>query len=517
MRKYMKDDSGYVLIGVIATFLVLSILSLTMISISAVSFKTSTSERDNQSAFYIAEAGLNYQEEQLKQRLLSIYESDLIETQEDFEYMAIGDAALSGESTYDKFEQSNTYAEIVVEQESPYEYTITSTGHIGGESRTLSKVINVEWQDKFEFLEEGQSGFAPPFAVFTSGSFLMNNGTIVGDIGTTNANPNSINFPGGGPTLNGNIYVPDGDESIVNNKVNNIKSSINTLPNNYTLPELPEFPIIPENHKIPEDLLIMDKGGYNSTYLVKDQKLLVNHWLLKNAEFTVDDNYYFQEIFINQNMNLTLNIGNKDRFIVVDHLNIENGNIYLEGSGSLTLFVKEKITANSGSHINKLHSVNDNKYDRASQLNVFYAGDNAVNLAGNVKVYGSMYIKKADIRFEGSMGVVGNIFSGGENFDISGGSKDNVAQIFFAPNAKFKITGGGAFKGRVIANHFEITGGATIEFTDLLDFNEGPISLSTISNNDSELEPGHGGNHVIKVPTNKNLIIINNPLHEISY
>src|SRR5690625_3126750 len=514
MRNYTKGDSGYVLIGVIASFLVLSVLSLTMISISTLSFKTSSSERDHQSAFYIAEAGINYQEQQLKQELLGLYESDLIETQEDFEYRVSGKANLSGEFIYDKFEQTNAHAEIVVEQKSPYEYLITSTGYIGKQSRTLSKVMNVEWQEKYEFVQENKAGSAPPFAVFTSGNFSMNNGTIIGDVGTTNTNHSSIVFPGGGPTLDGDLYLPGGDAKIVDNKVIGLNLSLQELPNSYTIPELPEFPAIPENLAKPEDLLVTDAGGYNKTYLVKDQRLLVNHYLLENAEYVLDQNYYFREIFINQNSNLTLDLGNQDRIIVVDHLNVSNGNIYLKGSGHLTIYVKDKFTASSGSQINKLHSENDNKFDRSGQLSIFYAGNPRVNFGGAVKIYGSMYIKKADINFEGSMGVVGNIFSGGENFYITGGSVENVAQVFFAPRVLCSLAGGGSFKGRIIANHFEITGGARVEFTDELDFKEGPISLSGVTNSHPDFDPGKGGSHVIKIPTNKKLLITNSPVLE---
>lgn len=512
----MKNDEGYVLIGVIATFMVLAILSLSMISISASSFKISTSERDHQSAFYVAEAGLNYQEQKLRQGLLSIYQSDLIENQEDFENTSLGNTTLSGESIYEEFEQRNTFADLLVEQKSPYEYRITSTGHIGNESRSLSKTIMVEWQDKYEFIEETNTATAPPFAVFTSGSTTISNGTIIGDIGTTNINSNSIQFPGGGPTLNGDIYTPAGDQDIVNINVNNFNPEIKEISGDYSFPSLPDFPALPVDYTIPSDLLVKNSDGSNAAYLVKDGNLLVNHWLLENAEFTLDDNYYFQEILISGYRNLTLDSGDQDHFIIVDHLNIGNGDIYIKGKGNLTIYVTDRITLGAGSVLNKLGPNGGDKHELVNQLNIFYAGENNLTFANDVKIYGSMYVKTADIRFSGSVGVMGNIFSGGKNFEITGGSSENLAQVFFAPKAKFKITGGGALKGRIISEDFEISGGATVEFTDDLDFKEGPISPSKIGIEGNAGNNNADENKVNKFPTNKSLIIKGNPMQEMT-
>src|SRR5690625_258016 len=143
-----------------------------MITLSAASFKTSTTEKNNQSAFYIAEAGLNYQEQQLKNKIIKIYEANNVETEDDF-IRELSSDVLFPDATYDDFEQENAYAELSVEKLSDYQFKIYSKGYVGKESRSLSRVVEVEWQDKYQFIEENIQSEFQHFSVFSSDSFLL--------------------------------------------------------------------------------------------------------------------------------------------------------------------------------------------------------------------------------------------------------------------------------------------------------------------------------------------------------
>ena len=59
MFKYLKQEKGYSLLLVILAIAFLSVLGIMLLTLTANSLKISTSERDDQSVFYIAEGGLN--------------------------------------------------------------------------------------------------------------------------------------------------------------------------------------------------------------------------------------------------------------------------------------------------------------------------------------------------------------------------------------------------------------------------------------------------------------------------
>lgn len=490
--------------------MILSILGLSMITISVTSFKTYTAERDDHSAFYIAEAGLNYKENKLKNQIITIYGLDEVVTEGNFSEKLPYELQVTDER-YEEFERvngQNPYANISVTQleDDPYKYLITSTGVIGDEKRTVSRTLSIEWQDKYEFIEEDPSGVLPPFAVFTSGKFKMNNGSITGDIGTTSTEEGSISFPGGGPSHNGIIYVPDKNKSIVDNKAQgNISSDIKMLDEKWEIPDLPSFPDVPTDFKVLPDELIYSDNGENSILVIENGNLLVDNWIAKNYELKVKENLYFKSIRLNEDNKLYLNVGNSDKKIVVDHLNVTNGHIELLGKGRLTIYVTDQITMGSASTINKTENV--------ERLNIYFKGSEKITLTGGQKIYGSLYAKQADISLTGGGGFVGNIFTKGDNIEVSGGS-DNRAQLFFAPNAEFKVSEGGTIRGKVISDSFDMTGGGTIKHEDLY-FTDGPISPDALEmgNGDSNDEGSPGNGNMVETGSSPN--ISTGPLQEV--
>lgn len=474
MKEFKNNEKGYVLIGVIATFVILSILSLTMITLSAASFKTSTTEKNNQSAFYIAEAGLNYQEQQLKNKIIKIYEANNVETEDDF-IRELSSDVLFPDATYDDFEQENAYAELSVEKLSDYQFKIYSKGYVGKESRSLSRVVEVEWQDKYQFIEENVPAELPPFAVFTSGSFSMKSGTINGDIASTETAPDSVVFHNSGPNFNGEVYVKDENINIVKNYVNEdeFTPSIKLLDKKYTVPELPEFPQIPE---------VNDSERYDSVSLSGNQ--------MKTIE--ISELGYFEEVKLQNNTKLTLDIGNQDTEIIVDKFDIENGHIYIKGEGNLTLYIVDYFNIDNGSTINQNGKV--------KQLNIFMKNNiEEVTIDGSQKINASLYAENANIYLTAGGGFKGNIFTGGTEFSITGGSSNN-AQLFFAPNAHFKVKEGGKIRGKIIAEKFKMSGGGSVTFEEI-HYTDGPISPSALNMENSSGEGSGGGTIVEKIST----------------
>lgn len=504
-NKHNHQESGFAIVGVLIIFIIITVLGLSIVTLSFASVKTSTNERDNQSAYYIAEAGLTYQMEKAKNDILVIYEDDLVQTEGEFlnKLTEIEEDDIRYEE-FDKVNNVQPLAEISVNlmDGTDNQFIIESTGVIGEQERTVSSSFSVEWEDKYIESESGTYEL-PPFAVFTAGSLTMNNGTINGRIGTISQNEGAISFPGGGPTHNGSIYVQDGDQNIVNNKVNNIKSEIKSLDNSYLIPELPPFPDFPTDNKIPEDDSV---GGHK---VIDKGDLLITHSKANYYVLQMEEDLKFTNIEFNSNRNLTIDVGVKDRTIVVNHLDLTNGHIKIIGDGKLTIYVTGKITMASGSTINNGGDV--------AKLDVYLQGSNTpgepkeLTLSGSQKVFGSLYAEDANIVLGAGGGFFGNIFTGGTSFKITGGSY-NQAQLFFAPNAFFDMESGGTrFEGMIIADTYSISGGWNVNYKEL-NFTEGPISPASLGMGNGGSGGGSGGTNL--EPTGASPTITTTPPRE---
>lgn len=488
-----KRETGYTLIGVLLIFTIVSILGVSLVSLSVASVKTSTKERDNQSAYYVAEAGLNYQLNEIekefkkvKQRILNRFEAlknNENYNEQDYKYVVDDelqsfqyDLVKTNKYTkeYKEFHLMNGIqpeADFKIKNPEKNKYTIISTGYIGAESRKVAVNFQVGWDLD---LDEVIGGTLPPFAVFTNGQFTLSNGSIIGNIGTVRDDFGIISFPSGGPSLEGDIYVPGGDSDLINNQVPaNINSeNVQSIKETYTIPELPDFPAIPiEFTKLPDEKAV---NGTNMTDLIKNNSLYITNWITDNYTLEMKENLEFNSINIAQNNTLYIDVGDTDKELVVNKLNIQNGHIKLVGSGSLTIYIKDEIVMGAGSHLNEK--------EKLAQINIFYAGNKELKLTGDQKVYGSIYANQANLDLSESGGVYGNIFTKGSTLKIGGGS-DIEAQLILAPYANIDVVAGGNIKGRVITKSFNMEGGGKVLFVDEPFITNGPISPSVLDYN----------------------------------
>src|SRR5699024_4515351 len=129
-----------------------------------------------------------------------------------------------------------------------------------------------------------------------------------------------------------------------------------------------------------------------------------------------------------------IDLQGSDREIVVNDLNMANGHIELKGSGNLNIYVQNKIKMTSGSKINITRD--DLSKGDSNRVNIFYSGDNYIQLTDDEQIYGSIYSnsKLSNLYLTGSGAIHGNIFSRGDEISLSGGS-DIVTQLVLAPNA----------------------------------------------------------------------------------
>lgn len=488
MKKMMRinNESGFTLVGVLAVFTIISVFGISLVMLSITSVKTSNTEHDDQSVFYIAEAGANYMVNEIEQEVYDIYDSNNNLTEEDF-FNKLSNTLSRKETTYDNFEKVNGELPIASISITPFtdekqrSYKVTSKGTIHDQERTVEKTITIDWPEEEES-EEG-IGDLPPFAVFIKGGDnesydLQNGATIIGDIGIISDKKGGIQLQDDAKVI-GNIYVPDGNSNIIESEDYMDNIHIKTIDPSYTIPELPPFPNFPKGlTKLPDQEYIHTE--WNKTDLIKNNKLLIVNYMTDNYILDMKEDLEFKEIKIKENNTLYIDTGNEDRAIVVKKLNIKNGHIKLKGTGKLTLYVKDEINMDNASSINKNEDIN--------RVNIFYEDDDELELDGDQVIYGSIYAKEAEIDLQDGAAIYGNVFSGGEEISLQGGSHAS-AQLILAPRAKVEIQDGGSVKGMIVSRKFEMEDGGSVTFDEpfVLD---GPISPAALG----KQNPGNGGN-----------------------
>src|SRR5690625_3033338 len=190
MRKQMsrlnKNESGYTLAGVLMVFIVLEVLGMSIMMLAMSSVKTSTMERNNEMAFYVAEAGLNQQLAKIDGQIKDIYQT----TNSDTEFYSLLNDYLIGDVRFEQFEIDGAYADISIsEGKEARQFEITSSGYVNNQVRVLETSFEVTAGEPI------QGGYdLPKLAVFTDQAIQINGGYIYGNIATQSKEKGSITF-----------------------------------------------------------------------------------------------------------------------------------------------------------------------------------------------------------------------------------------------------------------------------------------------------------------------------------
>lgn len=439
-----QKESGYMLITVILIITMISILGLSIISISMNAVKTSNSERNDQAVYYIAEAGITVKMEEIKS---IINEMDSEESREAY-FQKLNSTFSKIDNRYEDFEQTTSesaplYSIVTIDENESLgdtrSYILTSTGNLGNQQRKLTQEFNVTWNDS------GTSIQIPDFALFVKENIRMEGGaSITGSIGTLKEGANTVEVSGGARMENGVICVPPGSEKDAVNKPDwmpddQFPNATPCIDMEY-YPELPPYPIFSVNEKNTENLTTKawDK---NSPYLLN----LRNVEKMEINNLTVDGY-------------LEIDTGDHVKDLVVKNFKIGEGYINVKGAG-LRILIEDTFEINGGSSIK---GINRNGKTDINMINIFYSGSSAINIAGDQKIFGSLYLRDADITLTGGSGFQGNIFTGGNSLKMTGGN-NTISQLILAPNADVLLMGGAKIKGSIIANSFTSNGGANLE------------------------------------------------------
>ncbi|MEQ6854241.1 hypothetical protein AAHH17_07195 [Lysinibacillus capsici] len=501
-RRYLQRNShGYTFMIALFVIVLIAVLGLGLMLTTSNTLNITKHERNDQSIFYIAEAGLNVEKKAVYTLVNNAYDftrnkhkQTKKEDRDKIDFVRIfieqindslPDQPVSNSSFEPQFNHHpEACVKVTMESESPLAIKIESTGFLNSSEkpieidkecteriskhhRVVEQILEVDVNLKFLTDTDDGDGDKPVFelpnlAVQTSGDIsLIGSATIYGSVATSNG---SVFLNNG----NGNItekigvdanklYTPDwgpGPNKWTTIKNNVVHVKVSEIP-------LPPFPI----------------DEFNSSSALPEPAPLNmrNKQIISNGNFTLVDgskdgnksNVYplnftqeikFKSFKVSNDNLLALNIGSNNVNLFVDTFTLAQGHINIVGSGTLNIFVKNSLEITNGSKVNLTGNTN--------QLNFYYAGSNPINLTNSdVKINGSLNVQSANLSLGGSLGFQGNIISGGSEIVINGHSNSN-SQFILAPNANVIVGNSGSIKGVIIGKSLSGSGNAKIYYND---------------------------------------------------
>lgn len=476
MRKsLLRNNNGYALAYTLIVVLILGMLSAAILSAVSSNVKTSVREREMQSSYYIAEAGLQYATEQLKYDIKNFYS----ETSSEEEFFNSLESTycvnpITVDSSFFEMQFSaSPEAKFILQradmsETNPRTYVVISKGTVGEATRTVMQSFTVSWK----------IGLGDLYAVYSKNNMELENGTIEGPIAT-----------------DGDIIVT-GDPKIEDyyllstKKITAPKTWMNSgkvgtrrvlsSEKNYQLPPFPDFPDEADCVKEPS----VYRSNADPPYTINLTSALT----------------YIHEISVDNDTKVIIKLNGMNHKLLVDDIRVPQGIIELEGDGALTVYVRGNISMGGGSIINppasdeangnqnnnnknkgnnknkkgKGNNKNDNSennkdIEAVERLTFYIKGtddpntNKTISIGGAQKIYGSVYAEDADINITAGSGFLGNILTGGKKVTFSGGTS-TVTQMVFAPEAYVSMEGSATVYGPIVANAFKMVGGAKVVY-----------------------------------------------------
>ena len=508
----LKNEHGYTFLLVFFTIILISVLGLSILKVSSNTLKTSDHERDDQSVYYIAEAGLNYGREHSRKNFKfagdeanekyneqrTAYEQGLMSDPPNFEALLIAELENLGypideggskelrdfsDFTTPVFEKQIKYTPtvnvlITLKDLANFQYIIESTGtFIEGTSikRTLQQSVSVVVESSPPDDSDNPPGdgssptggsggggstsgghFVPnEYTVQTKGNIIVNEGGLIdGNVASAGG---TITLRGGA-SINGTIGTSPDKFNVDNEGLYKYKDQVTDskdFPAGNVLAPFPDDRMntlsqlsYPPNQEAAAD-------QWNKTNVINNGNFQATNYITNHYTLNLTGDTHFKEFKVAENNTITINVGDTDKDLYIEDLNILQGHIKIIGTGKLNIYVKDSLNIKG--------SFNDG--GDVSQINFLYSGSKPLALSNETQLNGSLYAKEADLTFSGGVGIKGNIYSGGDNVTFNNGFKSE-GQHIIAPNANVNVVSGANIKGAIVADTIFVDGGASITFSE---------------------------------------------------
>lgn len=461
MRKYVKSNDGYALVIALLVITVVTVLGLGILTTTSSSKKLSEEENKDQTAYYIAEAGLNQKKEELKEipNLYNEYiknkemkEADIIKA---FLKEIKNKPILNKETIYreDIFKRKNAEAKVIVTipSETELKFTITSTGIIKSNDSSNEKKRTVQSVDSYKLAitekpAEEEFGTSK-YVVHALGNLSITNGKVVGNLGFAQPQTTSNTFPFIGNA--GDAYYIGGTSNTVykscyhwttpnlceDKSYKDISVAVkngDAVFNDSELPKIPDFP--------KKEFELFNKNIWDLN-LLKPKPSNAKTTLTKNlsGDYSISSSSAFND----QNYNVSSNTVN----LFIDK--IESFTANFEGNGIINIYTNNDIELNQWN----LFKINfsKNTVNIYSPKKIYLAGDGSITNAENISFYGN----SIDLNNKLNLSNVGNanFYANSEIVFNDAGSinstnlllKTSNLSILTSPDINFNITNSANF------------------------------------------------------------------------
>ena len=501
--RILKNKNGMALITVMIIFLVLTTLLGALMVLSHNNLNQSIRTKEHTTAYYTAEAGMT--------KVVSDFEGYLQALSQQSPTLSVS-AFITAVNAY---VIDNAYQQVVlqenngeiptadvtltysgIEDETYYSYVITSVGHFGRYNRTL--ITNY----KFDYSLSGEgNGFIIDKAVMVKNVFeLSGSSQVIGaPISSYQTDPGAIVM--GWSTkvpaieLDPSLFDDQGnlEDTSIFNSLTNIDGKITEggLDAVTPLDEVHEFPpIVMPTYPSKETLARLPSYTYyysqwNNYQLVKDDgSLIKNSWMLRDVTYTIPTTsswYYVPELIIEGQEIFKIDVGNSDKYLVVDKLNLD-GHFEIIGSGTLTIYVTGNTpdTATSADRnrvtLEYTSSTPVGAIDHPEKFVVYvnelyYRSGNktypiTISIGGSSVYHMSLMGANFNFSTVGSASIHGYIVTGGESVVITGGSGVTTT-LYYAPNAHIELSGSGYVNGAIMGESFVGSGNVRVNYDDV--------------------------------------------------
>lgn len=492
------NHRGVALVTVLLVMLVLTILTTGVVVVSMNNYNQSSKTVDHNQAYYVAEAGVNYQVKMLETLVTANAKSTITQFNTALETWisssATGTVPLSTVGGI-----ARTYSSSIVQ--SGDNLTITSVGIVGSVSRVLKKTISL-------------SGFKIDKAILTSGeldvgkSDIFITGGVSGEVQTLSIFPEPYitNLIGSViidklATVN-IVYIKDPYPYTTYDKVilgcspytESTKMMCNVdglnfevrFENSVTeLPtvELPTSDILavesidyPKYYLQPVQYTYVDKHGKTQDYATP----FISGNGTSKGNITISDSsvpliatytfsppntstmFYTPKFEIDANTNdFTIDVGDNNIEILAGSL-ILNGSFKIKGKGSLTVYVD---SAKFFTSCSKICGAIKEPYDESAKIAdkfivvVTGTAGNTYKFAGGGTYYLSLITQlNLDFKINGNFTYNGFLVSGGKNINFQGAVNGNM--LIYAPIATVNMGGNASILGSIIAETYQSNGNA---------------------------------------------------------
>lgn len=456
IKHLREDENGSGLVLTLMVLLVLSVLGVSIGTLALGSYRLSDANRDDTSAYYVAEAGAVAAYEEIQGEVLSAYENNATEGSF-YNHVSTIVNAQNGQSSVDFGEQfgADPTATIATAQKDSKTYNLTSTGEVDGKKRTVTKQFTVNWVQKTT-AGDGLPALPVNAALLTQGKIEVSNGTLQGNLYINSVEPKSFQISGNPTFTSATLFYP------------------NTIETPEALLDYPSwYKSLPKLEPRAED---WDFGTYREllnqisapnitgklpvknigTHLVQDEDGNVNvtNYQTKNYVLELESDVYIPEMTSNSNRSFSIDTGGANRTIVVDALDL-GGDIQVEGEGTLTLIVKNSFQINNG-------GISFNEGGAASKITIVYLGNSELDLGKIKLINANMIVKNAAVKTNNTA-INGVFLTGGSTVELSGGGTGSNLMLL-APNAAVSLTGSYAITGSVAAKTFVMGGGTSLSY-----------------------------------------------------